>query len=88
MSAVEFRLYINGGSPGASRIIDVVRQLLATRCPAQHQLDIFDLGKEPSAGLRDRVLAVPTLLRASPAPQRRVVGDLSDADAVWSAIAD
>ncbi len=84
---VELRLYVTGGSPGAPGIIDAVHRLLAERCPVQHELHIVDLGDDPSVAIRDGVLATPTLVRTAPTPVCRVVGDLTDIDAVWSAIA-
>lgn len=87
MSTVELHLYVTGGSPGVSQTVDTVRRLLAERWPAQHELHIVDLGDDPSVAVRDGVLATPTLVRTAPAPVCRVVGDLTDTEAVWSAIA-
>jgi hypothetical protein len=43
---------------------------------------VVDVHGDPAATLSSGVQATPTLVRPSPLPMRRCVGDLSDADAV------
>jgi circadian clock protein KaiB len=39
---------------------------------------VVDLMDEPARARTDGVIAVPTLVRVSPEPTRKIVGDLSD----------
>ena len=42
--------------------------------------------ERPQAAEDDKVIATPTLIRVAPGPPRRVLGDLSDARRVLSAL--
>jgi circadian clock protein KaiB len=50
------------------------------------ELDVIDVLKHPEAGLRDRVLVTPMLIKLSPGPERRIVGTLKDTGALVSAL--
>jgi circadian clock protein KaiB len=49
----------------------------------RYQLSVVDIH---DASVEARVLAVPTLVRDSPLPVRRVVGDLADIEKVLQAL--
>lgn len=44
----------------------------------QVSLELIDVLREPQRSLRDGVLVTPTLVKVSPAPERRVIGNLRD----------
>jgi circadian clock protein KaiB len=46
--------------------------------PSGSTLEVIDLVENPEAGVRDNVLAIPTLVRVKPGPVRRIVGSLND----------
>ena len=50
------------------------------------RLEVIDITEEPARAAQAQVLVTPTLIRAKPAPERRVVGDLGDRRAVLSAL--
>ena len=74
----EFRLYVSTVSPLSSRAIVNARQFLNAHLPGSYQLTVLDIAKHVLVAKRDQVIASPTLVRSSPLPSRRVVGDLSD----------
>jgi circadian clock protein KaiB len=49
-------------------------------------LKVVDVLEDPERALRDRVLVTPTLIKAMPAPECRVVGNLSNRSALLSAL--
>lgn len=76
------RLYVNLQTSASQRALRNAQDLVR-RCPAGSiTLEVVDLEEEPEASLADRVVAVPALLRISPPPIRRVIGDLSTLDSV------
>ena len=76
------RLYVAGHAPNSVRAIANVKRLLEGTPREACSLEITDVLKSPQTAFEDRVLAVPTLIRLSPSPRRRVAGDMSDQDAV------
>lgn len=76
------RLYVTGMSPrstaAVATVTDVCRALLAGR----YDLEVVDLYQDPMRAREAQVIAVPTLVRESPPPLRRLIGDLADPDRI------
>ncbi len=63
------------------------RALCLAHYPAAHEIEIVDILKEPKRALSDGIIVSPTLLKLSPAPIARVIGDLSNTARVLLALA-
>jgi circadian clock protein KaiB len=50
-------------------------------------LEIIDVLIDPKRALRDRILMTPMLVRLEPAPERRVLGNLSNRAALLDLLA-
>jgi len=72
------RLFIAGTAPRSLRTVETVRRLCETHLADRYELEIVDIYQQPGLAERDGILAAPTLLRAAPAPERRITGDLSN----------
>lgn len=77
-----FRLYVSGHTPNSVRAITSVKRLLEERFPGAYTLNVVDVLKHPELANEDRVLVAPTLLRVSPPPVQRVLGDLTNQDKI------
>jgi circadian clock protein KaiB len=75
-------LYVSGASPRSAEAIDTVRRICDEELPGRVELRIVDVGEQPALAIGDDILAVPTLVKRQPAPLRRLVGNLADADRV------
>jgi circadian clock protein KaiB len=73
-------LYVNGASAKSARAIETVRRICDEELGGQVDLEVIDVQQQPALVVRDQIIAAPTLVRRLPAPLRRIVGDLSDAD--------
>ena len=71
-------LYVAGASPRSAEALETVRRLCDDELPGQVELEVVDVTDEPTLADRDRIVAVPTLVRRLPSPPRRLVGDLAD----------
>ncbi|MGD8861114.1 MAG: circadian clock KaiB family protein [Myxococcales bacterium] len=74
----QLRLYIAGMTPVARRAISNVEALCEARLAGRYTLTVVDLLQEPARAEEAQIVAVPTLVREAPPPERRVVGDLSE----------
>jgi circadian clock protein KaiB len=43
-----------------------------------YDLEVTDIYQQPSLARDDHIVAAPTLIKQSPLPLRRLIGDLSD----------
>ena len=51
-----------------------------------YRIEVVDVRDEPERAISDQIVAIPTLVRKSPAPLRTVIGDLSDAQQVLAGL--
>ena len=82
----ELTLFVSGASAASARAIINARALCDGHLDGRYELTIVDVNQNPELARGSRVLATPTLLKARPAPERMVVGDLSDLDRVLVAL--
>lgn len=76
------RLYVSGATTGSARAIENVKGLCEEHLPGRYDLEVVDIYQQPGLAEDDRILATPTLVRRTPLPARRLVGDLSDPERV------
>jgi circadian clock protein KaiB len=72
------RLYIAGHSPRSVHALANLKRLCEDHLAGHYEIEIIDLVERPSLARGDDILAIPTLVRRLPTPQRRIIGDLSD----------
>ncbi len=76
------KLYIVGSSSTSAAALKNIRELIAQESTTVFQLEVIDVRKHPQLAEKDKILAVPTLLKKLPLPLRTIIGDLSDRDKV------
>ena len=72
------RLYVTGLTPRSTRAITTVREVCETHLQGRYDLEIVDVYQQPGRISTDQIIATPTLVKRQHAPQRLVVGDMSD----------
>jgi circadian clock protein KaiB len=80
------RLYVAGVSAQSSRAIAAVRQFCEEYLPGRSDLEVIDIYQLPALAREEQIIAVPTLVRHSPKPLRRLVGDLSNSERVLTGL--
>ena len=76
------RLYVAGASPNSLTAIANLKAMEARYPTARFELEIVDILQDPRRALTDAVLVTPTLLKLSPPPTCRILGNLRDTDLV------
>jgi len=74
----ELRLYVTGMTPRSTRAITAVRRLCEELLRGRYDLEIIDVYQQPDLSRREQIVATPTLIKVRPAPQRRLIGDMSN----------
>ena len=59
-----------------------MRRICEEHLAGRYDLEVVDIYQRPNAAREFQVIAAPTLVKLLPAPLRRIIGDLSDADKV------
>jgi|tagenome__1003787_1003787.scaffolds.fasta_scaffold20413820_2 circadian clock protein KaiB len=82
----ELRLYVTGSTLLSMRAIENIEHLTRDELAGEYDVEIVDVLERPDLAEADRVFATPTLLRLSPPPVRKLIGDLSDRAVVLSSL--
>ena len=82
----QFQLFIAGDTPNSVLAINNLNSLCEKHLVNRHQIDIVDVLAEPSRALTESIFMTPTLVRISPLPARRIIGNLSDFHSVLEAL--
>lgn len=79
------KLFVTGGTPRANEAVRKTREIL-NHLTVDCHVDVVDILDDPAAAEQERIIATPTIIRVSPLPQRRVIGDVSDAHTLIDAL--
>jgi circadian clock protein KaiB len=76
------RLFVTGATPNSTRAISNIKEFCETYLKGKYELEIVDIYQQPLIAEKEQLIAIPMLLKISPLPQRRLIGDMSDTDKV------
>jgi len=76
------RLYVAGQSTKSLLAFTNLKSLCDEHLAGHYEIEIIDLVEQPSLARSDDIVAIPTLVRLSPAPLRKIIGDLSNTERV------
>ena len=76
------RLYVTGATPRSRRAIVNLDGICHEYLQGQYDLEVIDVYQKPALAKDEQIIAAPTLIKKLPLPIRRIIGDLSDREAV------
>ena len=76
------RLYVTGSTPHSARALINIRKICEEHLDGHYDLDIVDMLQHPELAAGDQIIAAPTLIKMSPLPVRRFIGDMSRTDRI------
>ena len=80
------RLYVAGSTPQSSRAITNLKAICEAHLKNRYDLTVIDLYLHRELAKDDQIVVAPMLVRLSPAPLRRMIGDLSNTERVVAAL--
>ena len=84
-SDYHIKLFITGQTAKSDIAISNIQKIF-TRMDLSLDLTIIDILEQPHLAEECRILATPTLIKTSPLPVRRIIGDLSDENKLCSGL--
>ena len=76
------RLFVTGASPNSTRAIANLTEICETYLKDNYELEIIDVYQQPTIAESEQIIALPLLIKRSPSPERRLIGDMSDTEKV------
>ena len=81
------RLYVTGRTINSQNAVENLKAILDEPfLKGKYELEVIDILKHPELAEEERILATPALDKKLPPPARRIVGDLSDREKVFSGL--
>jgi circadian clock protein KaiB len=81
------KLYVTGATPNSLRAITNIKHICETYLAGNYKLEIIDVYKNEETAVEEQLIALPMLIKVSPAPQRKLIGDLSNTQKVLDVLA-
>ncbi len=72
------KLYVSGNTLRSRQAIANLQTFCDRELPDNCAVEIIDLIEFPEIAELEKILITPTLVKVSPEPQERIIGDLSD----------
>ena len=83
---LKINLYINPSLRKHQYLYNNLRQALKRKEGADIELKVVDAVTEIDSALKDNVFMIPTIVRISPLPERRLVGNITDPRRIMKAL--
>ncbi len=80
------RLYVTGMTPRSSRAVTNAKALCEKHLAGRYDLQVIDVYQEPALVANHQIVALPMLVKETPPPLRRIVGDLADTERALHAL--
>ncbi|MES2275189.1 MAG: circadian clock KaiB family protein [Bacteroidota bacterium] len=72
------KLFISTYATSSQRAVSNLNRILEEHLKGRYKLAVIDVRKQPEIVLAENITALPLLIRNTPSPTRRLVGDMSD----------
>ena len=72
------RLFVTGMTPRSARAIQNIRAICEDHLQGHYDLVVIDIYQHPEHVKAEQIVVTPTLVKRSPIPVRKLIGDLSD----------
>lgn len=76
------RLFVTGVTPNSTRAIVNTKEFCETYLKGRYELEIVDVYQQQLIAESEQIIALPMLVKKSPLPQRRLIGDMSDTNKI------
>jgi PAS domain S-box-containing protein len=76
------RLYVSGMTPYSRSAIEQVKKICEEHLQGHYELGIIDVYQQPVLAREAQIIAAPTLVKESPPPLRKFIGDMSQAERI------
>ena len=74
------RLYVSGATALSARAVVNAQKICDQYLKGRYRLEVLDIADNVAMAMKDQIVAAPTLVKLAPAPLRRFIGDMSNAE--------
>ena len=81
------KLYITGASPNSAKAVNNIKNICEKYLKNRYELEIIDIYQQPLLATSEQIIALPLLIKSSPLPAKRLIGNMSDIQKVLTSLA-
>jgi circadian clock protein KaiB len=74
------RLYITGATPNSVKAINNTKAFCEKYLKGHYDLEVIDIYQQPLVAKSEQIIALPLLIKLSPPPLKRLIGNMSDTE--------
>jgi circadian clock protein KaiB len=86
MNKVALKLFVTRGTPRSEEAVRNLRALCSHEDLLSCEISVIDVREDPNLAEELKIVFTPTLIKESPAPPRRIIGDLSNHQQVMQSL--
>lgn len=80
------KLFITGATPNSIKAVNNIKEICEVHLKDRYRLEIIDVYQEVMLAEKEQLIALPMLIKKFPAPERRIIGDMSNESKVLLAL--
>lgn len=81
----KFTLYVAADAQNSTQARVNLAAFCRAHLPGRHEIEVVDVFRDPKRARADGIFMTPTLVRLTPAPMKRIVGNLSQTEVLLQA---
>jgi circadian clock protein KaiB len=74
----KLKLFVTGATPNSAQAIANITNICEEHLTNRYDLEVIDIYQQPSKARDQEITAVPLLVKYSPLPLKRLIGNMSD----------
>lgn len=78
----KLRLYVAGRTLKSIGAFNNLKRICEVYLESKCRIEMIDLLKHPQLAKEEQILAIPTVIRKFPLPERKIIGDISNTERV------
>jgi len=78
----EFKLYVSKATARVESDIKALHCILSKTLNKNYLLKVINVVEQPDEAVKDNICMTPTLVKISPSPMRKIIGDVSKLEMV------
>lgn len=72
------KLFVTGASPNSARAVENLKTICEQYLNSKYELEIIDVYQQPLRAKEEQIVALPMLVKFSPGPVKKMIGDMSN----------
>jgi circadian clock protein KaiB len=80
------RLFVAGATARSAQAIEAVKKICDEHLKGMCDLQVIDIYQHPELAAYEQIVAVPTLIKKTPIPLKKFIGDISRIDRLLAAL--